>query len=357
MDEWLWMCSLPGFYRRDFGRLLQYFKEPWEIRAAGESQIRMLPFLNDKQKETLLQQKKTDPKEIRYKLETKRIKFISCKEEQYPAKLLQMSDYPFGLFYLGELPLQDEKCVAIVGARMCTNYGRNIALQIAEELAEHGISVVSGMAYGIDGIAQSACLEKKGKSYAVTGCGPDICYPKDHRQLYLQLEKMGGIISEYPPGTPVCPYHFPMRNRLISGLCDCVIVIEAKKKSGSLITADLALEQGRDVLAVPGRITDPLSEGCNQLISQGAGILTSMEELRSYLGVSEEIMKKKKKNNIKLASSENMVYICLDFRPKSLTEVIKNTDLPAEAVMRILTDLQTRGMVEEITKNYYVLKK
>ena len=253
--------------------------------------------------------------------------------------------------------MQDEKCVAIVGARMCTNYGRNIALQVAEELAEHGISVVSGMAYGVDGIAQSACLEKKGKSYAVTGCGPDICYPKDHRQLYLQLEKMGGIISEYPPGTPVCPYHFPMRNRLISGLCDCIIVIEAKKKSGSLITADLALEQGRDVLAVPGRITDPLSEGCNQLISQGAGILTSMEELRSYLGVSEEIMKKKKKNNIKLASSENMVYICLDFRPKSLNEIVEITEMPAETVMSILAGLQVKGLVEEISKNYYVLKK
>lgn len=357
MDEWLWMCSMPGFYRKDLSRLLQYFEEPEGIRQADEKQILMLPFLNEKQKSVLLSQKKTDPQEIRNKLGEKRIKFISCREEKYPQKLLQMSDYPYGIFYLGDLPGKEEKCVAVVGARMCTNYGRNVAAEIAGELAEHQISVVSGMAYGIDGTAQAACLDKKGKSYAVTGCGVDICYPADHRALYRQLEKQGGVISEYPPGTQVRPFHFPMRNRLISGLCDCIIVIEAKKKSGSLITADLALEQGRDVLAVPGRITDPLSEGCNQLISQGAGILTSIQDLRSCLGFQDEIVKKEKKNNIKLASSENMVYICLDFRPKSLNEITEESGMPTEKVMSILTGLQIKGMVEEISKNYYVLKK
>ena len=130
-----------------------------------------------------------------------------------------------------------------------------------------------------------------------------------------------------------------------------------KEKERSLITADLALEQGRDVLAVPGRVSDPLSEGCNHLISQGAGILTSLEELRQHLGIAVKKVKKNKKNNIKLASLENMVYICLDFRPKSLTEIIRSSGLPAEAVMRILMDLQMKGLVEEISKNYYVLKK
>ena len=357
MDEWLWLCSLPGFYRKDLERLIHFFEAPDRILGAEDSQVTLLPFLNEKQKKTLKEWKRKKPSQISHKTAECGIKFISYKEKGYPAKLLELPDYPFGLFYVGELPQQQERCVAVVGARMCTNYGRNIAAQIAEELAQHQVSVVSGMAYGIDGIAQAACLKNDGKSYAVTGCGPDICYPKDHRLLYQELGNRGGVISEYAPGTPARPLHFPMRNRLISGLCECVIVVEAKKKSGSLITADLALEQGRDVLAVPGRVSDPLSEGCNQLISQGAGILTSLEDLRQHLGITAEKMKKNKKNNIKLASSENMVYICLDFRPKSLTEIVRSVKIEPEQVMRILTDLQMRGMVEEISKNYYVLKK
>lgn len=357
MEEWLWMCSLPGFYRKDLERLLQYFETPQEIRKADRKQITLLPFLTEKQKNILIRQKDRKIQEIRNKLTELGIKFISCREFGYPEKLLQIPDYPYGLFYKGELPEKTQRCIAVVGARMCTNYGRNTAAEIAEMLAFYKIAVVSGMAYGIDGIAQAACLDKKGKSYALTGCGVDVCYPQDHRSLYEELVKRGGVISEYPPGTPARPFHFPMRNRLISGLCESVIVVEAKKKSGSLITADLALEQGKDVLAVPGRMADPLSEGCNHLISQGAGIITSLEELKNYLGIKDEIVKKKKKNNIKLASSENMVYICLDFRPKSLSKIVEEAGLAPEKVMSILADLQIKGLVEEVAKNYYVLKK
>ena len=357
MEEWLWMCSLPGFYRNDFDRLLQYFESPEKLHASEKKQISLLPFLKEKQKHVLEEEKRRSAKEIRHKLEGKGIKFISCREEGYPEKLKSMEDYPFGLFYQGELPDPKERCVAVVGARMCTNYGRNTAAEIGEMLAREGIAVVSGMAYGVDGIAQAAALKNGGRSYAVTGCGSDICYPADHRSLCRDLAEKGGVITEYPPGTQPMPLHFPMRNRIISGLSECVVVVEAKKKSGSLITADLALDQGKDVLAVPGRMEDPLSEGCNQLIAQGAGILTSLEDLKTHLGISAENVKKKKKNNITLASSENMVYICLDFRPKCLTEIIRSTPLPAEEVMQILTDLQIRGLVEEISKNYYVLKK
>ena len=357
MDEWLWLCSLPGFYRKDLERLLQFFETPDRVWGASDGQIAMLPFLKEKQKEILKQWKRRKPSQIRNKTDKSGIKFTSYTEENYPPRLLELPDYPFGLFYLGDLPEAKERCVAVVGARMCTNYGRSIAMQIVEELAEQKIAVGSGMAYGVDGIAQAACLKSGGRSYAVTGCGPDVCYPKDHLMLHQDLRQNGGVLSEYPPGTPAKALHFPMRNRLISGLCECVVIVEAKKKSGSLITADLALEQGRDVLAVPGRVSDSLSEGCNHLISQGAGILTSLEELRQHLGITVEKVKKNKKNNIKLASSENMVYICLDFQAKSLTEIVRSAEMTPEQVMRILTDLQMRGLVEEISKNYYVLKK
>ena len=300
MDEWLWMCSLPGFYRKETERLLQCFGSPEQVIRASERQIQILPFLTDRQKRILTTHKRKTMKEIRYNLEKTGIKFISCMDLEYPKRLLQMEDYPFGLFYLGELPGQDERCVAVVGARMCTNYGKGMANEIGEMFARDGISLISGMAYGVDGMAQAACLNNQGRSYAITGCGVDICYPTDHMALYRKLAAGGGVISEYPPGTPVRAFHFPMRNRLISGLCECVIVVEAKKKSGSLITADLALDQGKDVLAIPGRITDPLSDGCNQLIAQGAGIVTSMEDIREHLGIDSENMKKTKKITLSL---------------------------------------------------------
>ena len=207
------------------------------------------------------------------------ISFVAAGEEEYPGKLKSIPDAPGALYYVGKLPKSEEKTIAIIGARNCSEYGRAMARQFGEILAEGGVQVVSGMARGIDGIGQQAALDAGGYSLGVLGCGVDICYPRENRQLYERLIAEGGVCSEYPPGIEPRAVLFPPRNRIISGLCDGVLVIEAKERSGTLITVDMALEQGREVYALPGRITDPLSRGCNMLIRQGAGMAVSPQEL------------------------------------------------------------------------------
>lgn len=162
---------------------------------------------------------------------------------------------------------------------MCSEYGRTVAADLAAGLAGRGIQVVSGMADGIDGIAQRSALEHGGMSYGVLGCGVDICYPLSNRTLYQTLQIQGGVLSEFPPGTKPEARHFPMRNRIISGLSDLILVIEAKERSGTRITVNMALEQGKEVYAVPGRITDELSRGCNRMILEGAGVVADIDDL------------------------------------------------------------------------------
>ena len=187
------------------------------------------------------------------------------------------------MFWKGKIPEEERKTVAIVGARECTRFGKETAENLAGEIARAGGAVVSGAAYGVDGAAQLAALLAGGESTAVLGCGTDIRYPAGNGRLFELLESQGTLVSEYPPGTPPRRYHFPARNRIISGLSDVTVVVEARKRSGSLITAGFAADQGKDVYAVPGRPGESLSEGCNELISQGANLFLSSESfLRAF---------------------------------------------------------------------------
>lgn len=211
------------------------------------------------------------------------IRLVTEREEAFPGRLAGIPDPPYALYYVGSLPQEREKAVALIGARSCTEYGRYMAEQFGKALAAAGVQVISGMARGIDGIGQRSVLRAGGYSLGVLGCGVDICYPEENRELYDALAAEGGICSEYPPGISPRAVLFPPRNRIISGFCDALLVIEAKEKSGTLITVDMALEQGREVYALPGRATDPLSGGCNRLIRQGAGLVSSPEELLEEL--------------------------------------------------------------------------
>lgn len=209
--------------------------------------------------------------------------FLTPFDEGYPRKLKEIPDAPGGIYVVGRLP-GEELSVAVIGARDCSDYGRYVAEKLGSFLGENGVTVISGMARGIDGISQSAALEAGGNSCGVLGCGVDICYPARNRPLYELLLQKGSLVSEYPPGTPARPMNFPARNRIVSGLADAVIVVEARNRSGTLITVDMALEQGKEVYVVPGRITDRLSDGCNRLLKQGANVLLSptdfLEELQ-----------------------------------------------------------------------------
>ncbi len=217
------------------------------------------------------------------------------------------------------------------------------------------MQVISGMARGIDGAGQRGALNGGGKSFGILGCGADICYPREHFGLYMDLQQSGGIISEQLPGTKPFPGFFPARNRIISALSDVVLVMEAREKSGSLITADMALEQGKDVYALPGPATSPLSQGCHHLIREGAGILVSPEVLLEEMSLcSEKVGQIINKNEKMLETTENLVYSCLDFTPRGVNGLSERTGLPARKVLELLISLELKGMVKEISKNYYI---
>ena len=282
---WL-MCAPIGDSAKS--RLLLRFGRPSGVFEASEKALldsnlsigkkeRWIAYIKERQEENV--------KREYGELQIKGILFYPEYHLHYPAKLLSIPARPFGIFVKGKLPDVRQRSLAIVGARDCSEYGQYVARHFAEKMAQNGVAVISGLARGIDGIAQRAAMEAGGESFGVLGSGADICYPKSNEKLYRMCMERGGILSTYLPGTPPTPNLFPPRNRIISGLSDGILIIEAREKSGTIITADLALEQGKDVFVIPGRVTDRLSDGCNSLIRQGASLIQSPEQLLEELHI------------------------------------------------------------------------
>ena len=275
MDKYLyWLANVGGLGTASRECLLEAFDTGAAVYAAQEKHLAMV--LEKVKLEKLLEKRKTWDLDREYaRLQERQILFVCTADAEYPERLRHIPDHPFGIYYKGRLPQPQKLAVAVVGARECSDYGRFIATELGKELGAAGVQVISGMARGIDGISQLAALEAGGESYAVLGNGVDICYPKGNRPVYDRMLVQGGILSIYPPGTAPKPQLFPPRNRIVSGLADVLVVVEARQKSGTLITVDMALEQGREVYAVPGRITDRLSDGCNKLVKDGALVFLS----------------------------------------------------------------------------------
>lgn len=283
--ESFWLCNIKGIGAASIRKLV---KEAGSAGAAFElPEDRLRELLGENRADHLkrgLEEKHRKAVKRRYDwLAEHGIFFLPCWDEAFPERLRQLPDVPAFLYGRGRLPQAEKTAVAIIGARECSGYGREAAKYFAAGLAREGIVVVSGMARGVDGIAQTAALDAGGSSIAVLGCGVDICYPPENARLYERLILEGCLLSEYPPGTEPKASLFPPRNRIISGLSDLVLVTEARERSGTLITVDMALEQGRDVFAVPGRITDSCSRGCNRLIQNGAGMAVSVTQLLEEL--------------------------------------------------------------------------
>ncbi len=352
-----YLCMAPDMYRNHLQGLLAVFGTAKAVCEAPESEFDMwiktgnrwiLRFLEYRRRQA--------PAEAPERLSRLGLLFCAASDPGFPERLLRIPDCPYGLFYKGRLPDATRPCAAVIGARRCSSYGRAQARRAARVLAGCGVQIISGMAAGIDGIAQEEAVSQGGTSFAVLGSGADVCYPEDHRALYQDLQREGGVISELAPGTPPLAAHFPLRNRIISGLSDAVIVIEAREKSGTLITADYALDQGRDVLAMPGRVTDPVSAGCNRLIAQGAGAILSMDDLPAMLGLSGAPLKKKgAPPALVLSEDEKKVFSSLDVMPTGLEELAAKTGLGFGRLGEILLGLQLKGAVEEISKNMYVI--
>lgn len=362
-----WLANVNGIGRAKIFKLLECFKEYKNIFLSSERELNLCGVLRPKEIRCLLEHKKNwNPKRKYEQLLRENIGFTFYGDTLYPEKLMRIPDAPCCLYFIGNLPSSQEKALAVIGARCCSEYGRYTADLFAAQAAAAGVQIISGMARGIDGIGQTGALNAGGKSYAVLGCGVDICYPDENRGLYERLKAEGGIVSEYPPGTQPKSTLFPPRNRIISGLADAVLVIEAREKSGTLITVDMALEQGKEVYALPGRITDRLSSGCNRLIQQGAVAAWSPEEVLKELfseipGFAGQNNKNMEETElpILLTEEENAVFRLLELTPKPLETLyceIENRygKWEISKLYHVLLTLQMKGVARQRGQNHYV---
>ena len=353
---WFWINNIEGIGNAKLRNLLEVLNEPEKVFEASADVLRRISVLNENDVANICNiEKRKYIFELFDKYISKGVKFVFPCEELYPKRLQELYDKPGILYYRGNLPIENTVNVSIVGSRRCTEYGKSVAGEIAGLLAERGVNVISGLALGIDSAAHRGALKVNGKTFAILAGSAYQCYPPANYKLYMDIVNSGGAISEFSPDTPTVPGMFPLRNRIISGMSDVVIVVEAAEKSGSLITVSHALEQNRQVYAVPGRIGDGFSAGCNRLIAEGAGIIVSYETLLEELGFDIIVEKNSENENLCLAREEKMLYsLLLDFTPRSLDTILSLTGCEPGLVLRWLLSLELKGYIKEISKNFYV---
>ena len=356
MEYEYWFAGIQEIPSKKKYLLRERMKTGRAVYYIEETQLARLEFLSEKERQVLKAAAKQTIGNACSEAAKKGIRFIPWFSGDYPQRLLELADFPYAIYAKGKLPDLVSRKAAIVGSRRCTPYGEKYAVEFGKVLAEYGIEIISGLARGVDGMGQRGALMGGGKTFAVLGSGPDVCYPREHIGLYMDiLEQGGGILSEYPPGTPPLSWHFPARNRIISGLSDVVLVMEAGEKSGSLITVDMALAQGRDIYGPPGPVNSSLSRGCNYLIQQGAGLLTSPEMLLKEWGIGAfDVSERKGKNKKVLETTEKLVYSCLGLYPKNIEQIAEETKLSPRELVGLLVSLELQGYAREITKNNYV---
>ena len=363
-EMWFGLCSCKGIYRVDIARIL---KEVGDIRDLygknGKEHIKALAegskktngrcvLLPEQASELLKSVQKEEIHRRMEKNEERGIRFISIDSPEYPQRLNILKDAPYGIYVKGALPSEAPTC-GMVGARGCSAYGRSMSEKFASVLAKGKLQIISGMALGIDGVCSRSALAAGGSTFVVLGSGVDVIYPKENTDLYYEiLMRGGGILSEYPPGTPPIAWQFPHRNRLIAALSDLLLVMEARKQSGTLSTVGYALDMGKDVYALPGRVTDPLSESCNLLIREGAGMLTSPEEVLSLL--TGNLCKEEKVEPHPSDPAARSLFTVLDWEAKSLEEIAQKAQMKAEEAAGLITFLVLDGWAKEISPGYYV---
>lgn len=282
------------------------------------------------------------------------IRVLTWDDQDYPEGLRLITQSPFVLYTKGTLDKEDTWAVGIVGTRRFTDYGRQVTEEISQVLVNHGISVVSGLARGIDGIAHRSVLDAGGRTLAVFGSGLDQIYPPEHKDLAEQISQHGALISDYPLGTPPDGSNFPPRNRIISGLSKAVIIIEAGVKSGALITANYAAEQGKEVFAVPGKTTAPMSKGTNLLIKQGAHPLLEPQDILDLLNLSLLSEQKIVRKTLPGDPREAQIYQVVGDEPLHVDEISTQTKMPIEQVTSTLALMELKGMVRKTFGMKYV---
>ncbi|MBQ9030757.1 MAG: DNA-processing protein DprA [Parasporobacterium sp.] len=358
-EYWFWLCNINDIYQDTIDRLIREFGGPEMVFRASADQLIRSGAVGPR-RARLIADSKSSTRSLRKleKLAGNGIRFIYYKGPDYPEKFALLEDRPYAFYVKGTMPDPKMPSVGIVGSRVCSGYGKEMTMKFSQCLASNGVQIISGMALGVDAIASRSAIEAGGKTFVVLGSGLDVIYPRQNIDLYYQiLLNQGGIISEFPMGDPPLPWHFPHRNRLISALSDQLLVIEARRSSGSLSTASCALNQGKDVYALPGRITDPMSEGCNRLIADGAGVLLDpqmlLEECFRGRGRTDFEQKDWDAAGPELTGDQKGVYEALDYQPKMLDRIAAESALSCERTAKVLTELELLGVCSEISKDYY----
>ncbi len=356
------LCLLGFNHVRGIGavrlqHLLQTFGDAetaWQASAAALRESG----LSEKLVQSLVETRaRIDPAAVWERLEKQGIQVVTWGDEDYPRRLREISQPPPVLYVRGRLDTDDDWAVAIVGTRRVTSYGRRAAEDIAAALAHQHVSVVSGLARGVDSIAHQAALDGGGRTLAVLGCGIDRIYPPEHRHLAEEICKRGALISDYPPGTEPDAANFPPRNRIISGLVLAVVVIEAGITSGALITAKFAADQGRDVFAVPGSIYSPSSKGTNALIRDGVYPVLEAQDILDVLGLEKVENYRSARNTLPENPAEVKLLSLLDNEPTHMDDIQAQSGLPIDEVSATLALMELKGMVQQVGGMNYVIRE
>lgn len=349
--DWLALAFLPAIGNTTLCRLGQRYDNPAAILAAAgtdpEISPRLAAVLTDQKQYRIA---KTRAEEQLDHLQRQGISLLCLGDPAYPEKLQAVADCPVFLFYRGEISCLQKPSIAVVGSRAATSYGRDVSYQLACGLAGHGVTIVSGVALGIDAQAHLGALAAGGQTAGVLGCGLDIIYPRQHEKLYREIGERGILFSEYPCGTRPDGFRFPARNRIISGLSLGVVVVEATIKSGSLITARLALDQGREVFAVPGRIDSAKSRGTHNLLRQGAHLVQTVEDILDELGLNNTSVGASSELHATEAvveTAEQLVLDSLDVYPVDVDTLLRVTGLEAGKLLDLLLQLELKGLVRQ----------
>ncbi|MDK2815500.1 MAG: processing protein [Moorella sp. (in: firmicutes)] len=353
---WVALQQTPGLGARRFLQLVKIFGSPRAAWEAPDKELLAVEGLGKAATGLIKWRRQVTPEKIMAKLDTAGIRVLILEDAAYPLELKRIYDPPPVLYWRGsQLPGEGLK-IAIVGTRRATAYGLKVAADLAAGLAAAGVGVVSGLARGIDAAAHRGAIRGNGLTWGILGCGVDVIYPPEHRELYHQVMDHGAILSEFPPGTPPDAGHFPARNRIISGLTSGTVVVEAAAKSGALITADLALEQNRDVFAVPGPITNRYSQGPNELIKQGARVVTGVADiLAEYEHQSLwTLSPQESRVEVALSAAEEKVMAALSVMPVHLDTIMATTGLPPGEVNTALLQLEIRKLIRRLPGGFYL---
>ncbi len=392
LKYWLWLSLALYQSSSKITSLLEKFNTPLDIYNADEADFYQIENINQKNIERLCDKRLIFAEKIMDECRKKGIRIMTFDSPYYPKLLANIFDPPYVLYVKSRnrIDLNKELTISVIGTRKMSEYGRSVAIKFGSDLASSGVTIVSGMARGIDGAALTGALSAGGKTVAVLGCGADVVYPPEHREMMNKIAETGMVISEYPPGTPPLQNNFPKRNRIMSGLALGTVIIESDESGGSIITASQALEQGRDVFAVPGNVNAQSSSGTNELIRQGAHLVTSALDVISeyqneYINIFEKAMQTEQirsqsepalisdekevrqvpkpvlpvvDNNLykELPETEKRIIDCMSLTPTHVDTIAEKTQLSASELNAALTLLEMKGLVKQIAGRHFTLR-